>query len=182
MCTHIVDNFKPNNQLTRTEGLTAIAVFPLGECHSFIDFPFSSNSLIILVCSFVEHSDVDLNLWRRNNARTRMPHVRSRPITPLFEVFQTSPTRPSDKNSIKVEMNMELWRKNIWQSGNRFLLFPPFYFWSLEHSKFWFPRIGDWFFRISCFFDDERGDGPLHQPPTWRIRWFLVNQPWQQET
>jgi len=30
------------------------------------------------------------------------------------------------------------------------------------------------FFSISCFFSDERGAGPLRQPPTWRIRWFLV--------
>ena len=81
------------------------------------------------------------------------------------------------------------------------LLFPPFYFCSLEHSVFQISKscflawvvylrlISEawcFIFYNLLFLTDEGGGGQLHQPPTWRTRlgvdfWskFSSSSPWQ---
>jgi hypothetical protein len=116
VCARIIDNIKSNRQLTRTEGLTAVVALPFGDCYHIIHFPFSSNALSILFCCCVDRcsfSDVDFTQWKRKNVKAFLPDVRSRSITPLFEFSHASPARPSDNKSIKVQMSMEHWRKDI---------------------------------------------------------------------
>jgi hypothetical protein len=49
VCTRIIDNFKHSNQLTRTEGFTAVAVLPFAFSH----FPFGSTAVLLNTVHFL---------------------------------------------------------------------------------------------------------------------------------